>query len=317
MNGRMSLQQRILTILSMPSLETTIRDTLHRGAVTIMSEMGTEMVAYCPFHSNMNTPSFSINRYTGLWQCFNPDCNMRGGIRMLKKLLLNEDYRDLESVSKDYVDRILNEDEEEEDFGDIEEQLNNCKVTYDTDTSILDTFLERGFDIETLEYFEIGFSTLKNRLVIPARDQFYNLVGLIGRAVTKEQIPRYLYSTGFPKRNILFNLNNAKIYDEVIIVEGSLDAMKIHQAGYPNVVATLGAIITEAQMQLVKNYFDCITIIPDNDDAGTAMKDAIIEGVRRKETYLALCPEGFKDAADLNSKQINSILENRKNSIFN
>ena len=313
----MILQQRTSIILSMPSLETTIRDTLHRGAVTIMSEMGTEMVAYCPFHDNMNTPSFSINRYTGLWQCFNPDCNMRGGIRMLKKLLLNEDYRDLESASKDYIDKLLSEEEEEEDFGEIEEQLNNCKVSYNTDTSVLDILLDRGFSMETLEYFEIGFSVPKSRVVIPARDQFFNLVGLIGRAVTKEQIPRYLYSTGFPKRNILFNLNNAKIYEEVIIVEGSLDAMKIHQAGYPNVVATLGAIITDNQMKLIKNYFDYITVIPDNDDAGRAMKDAIMEGVRGKETYLAECPEGFKDAADLNSEQINNIIENKQNSIFN
>ena len=307
----------ILIILLRPSLETTIRDALHRGAVTIMSEMGTEMVAYCPFHSNKNTPSFSINRYTGLWQCFNPDCNMRGGIRMLKKLLLNEDYRDVQGATKDYVDKILSEDEHEEDFGDIEEQLNNCKVSYDTDTVGLDILLDRGFNMATLEHFEVGFSSLKNRVVIPARDQFYNLVGLIGRAVTKEQIPRYLYSTGFPKRNILFNLNNAKVYDEVIIVEGSLDAMKIHQAGYPNVVATLGAIITDTQMQLVKNYFDYITVIPDNDDAGRAMKDAIMEGARGKETYLAECPEGFKDAADLDSKQINNIIENKQNSIFN
>ena len=313
----MILQQRTSIILSMPSLETTIRDTLHRGAVTIMSEMGTEMVAYCPFHGNMNTPSFSINRYTGLWQCFDPDCNMRGGIRMLKKLLLNEDYRDLESASKDYIDKLLSEEEEEEDFGEIEEQLNNCKVSYNTDTSVLDILLDRGFSMETLEYFEIGFSVPKSRVVIPARDQFFNLVGLIGRAVTKEQIPRYLYSTGFPKRNILFNLNNAKIYDEVIIVEGSLDAMKIHQAGYPNVVATLGAIITDNQMKLIKNYFDYITVIPDNDDAGRAMKDAIMEGARGKETYLAECPEGFKDAADLNSEQINNIIENKQNSIFN
>lgn len=301
----------------MPSLETTIRDTLHRGAVTIMSEMGTEMVAYCPFHSNKNTPSFSINRYTGLWQCFNPDCNMRGGIRMLKKLLLNEDYRDVQGASKDYVDKILSEDEHEEDFGDIEEQLNNCKVSYDTDTFVFDILLDRGFNMDTLECFEVGYSAIKNRVVIPARDQFYNLVGLIGRATTKEQIPRYLYSTGFPKRSILFNLNNAKVYDEVIIVEGSLDAMKIHQAGYPNVVATLGAIITDTQMQLVKNYFDYITVIPDNDDAGRAMKDAIMEGARGKETYLAECPEGFKDAADLDSKQINNIIENKQNSIFN
>jgi len=300
----------------MQSLETSIKDILHRGAVSIISEMGSEIVAYCPFHSNMNTPSFSINRYTGLWQCFNPDCNQRGGIRSLKKLLLNEDYRSTDYVSRDYVDKILYESEEVDTGEDAEEQLSKCKIDYEVNKNVLETLIDRGFSLETLKYFEVGYSSIKNRVVIPARDQFFQLVGLIGRAVSKEQIPRYLYSTGFPKRNILFNLNNAKVYDDVIIVEGSLDALKVHQSGYPNVVATLGAIITDNQIQLVKNYFDCITVIPDNDDAGTAMKDAIMESVRGKEMYLAECPEGFKDAADLNSKQINNIIQNKKPLIY-
>ena len=300
----------------MQSLETSIKDILHRGAVTIVSEMGSEIVAYCPFHSNMNTPSFSINRYTGLWQCFNPECNQRGGIRSLKKLLLNEDSRLDNHVSESYIDKILNDVEEEKSGEDIDEQMNHCRIDYDTSETVLQTLIDRGFDLDTLAYFEIGFSSTKNRVVIPARDQFFQLVGLIGRAITNDQIPRYLYSTGFPKSKILFNLCNAKIFDDVIVVEGSLDAMKIHQAGYPNVVATLGAIITEDQMELLKNYFDGITIIPDNDDAGWAMKDAIMVRARGKEIYLAECPENFKDAADLNSKQIYNIIENKKTILF-
>lgn len=305
----------ILIIQSMQSLEISIKDILHRGAVSIVSEMGTEIVAYCPFHSNLNTPSFSINRYTGLWQCFNPECNQRGGIRSLKKLLLNEDHRSDNYVSESYIDKILN-DVEEEAGEDIDAQMSKCRIDYDTSSEVLQTLLDRGFDIETLTYFEVGYSSTKNRVVVPARDQFFRLVGLIGRAVTNDQIPRYLYSTGFPKSKILFNLCNAKTFDDVIVVEGSLDAMKIHQAGYPNVVATLGAIITEDQMELLKNYFDCITIIPDNDDAGRAMKDAIMVRARGKEIYLAECPENFKDAADLNSKQIYNIIENKKTILF-
>ena len=235
----------------MQSLEITIKDILHRGAVSIVSEMGSEIVAYCPFHSNMNTPSFSINRYTGLWQCFNPECNQRGGIRSLKKLLLNEDHRSDNYVSESYIDKILN-DVEEEAGEDMDEQMDNCRIDYDTSSEVLQSLIDRGFDLETLTYFEVGYSSTKNRIVIPARDQFFRLVGLIGRAVTNDQIPRYLYSTGFPKGKILFNLCNAKTFDDVIVVEGSLDAMKIHQAGYPNVVATLGAIITEDQMELLK-----------------------------------------------------------------
>ena len=212
----------ISTIQSMQSLEVSIKDILHRGAVSITSEMGTEIIAYCPFHSNMNTPSFSINRYTGLWQCFNPECNQRGGIRLLKKLLLNEDHRSDNHVSESYIDKILNDVHEIKSFEDVDEQMSNCRINYDTADEVLQPLIDRGFDLETLTYFEVGFSSAKSRIVIPARDQFFRLVGLIGRAITNDQIPRYLYSTGFPKSKILYNLCNAKSFESKPLFEPQL-----------------------------------------------------------------------------------------------
>ena len=310
---------RCLITVSTQSLEASIRDILHRGAVSIVSEVGDELVTYCPFHSNMNTPSFSINRHTGLWQCFNPDCEKRGGVRLLQKLLLNEDSRiDTTTMSGDYLDKLLRGLSENDDVDDLERLLQQCSIDYTSDdVKLLDLMIDRGFELDTLKDFEVGFSRVKKRVVIPVRDQFFNLIGLIGRGTLSGQLPKYLYSSGFPRRKTLFNLNKAKVHDEVMVVEGSLDAMKIHQAGFPNVVATLGAVITKEQVQLLNKHFDQIVIIPDVDAAGFAMRDAIIETTRRKEVFVAACPEGFKDAGDMNTYQIIKMIADKKTTLFN
>lgn len=303
--------------MSTQSFESTIRDTLHRAAVSIINEVGSEFLTYCPFHQNTNTPSFSINKNNGLWQCFNPDCEKKGGIRLLRKLLLNEETRfSKDEISDEFLEAILKDDVVESDEN-IEEIVDGCFVDYDSDEiDLLKSLDDRGFSRETMQYFEVGFSRHRDRVVIPARDQFFNLVGVIGRAIDADQMPKYLYSAGFPKSKILFNLNNAKKYSEVIVVEGSLDAMKVHQAGFSNVVATLGAIVTKNQQTLLSKHFDRIVIIPDNDGAGFAMRDAIIASNRGKEVFVAECPEGFKDAGDLTASQIANIINNKINIIF-
>ena len=113
---------------------------------------------------------------------------------------------------------------------------------------------ERGLSYDTLMRFEIGFSKTKSRIVIPVRNQQYKVVGLIGRAIESSQEPRYLYNKGFKRADVLFNIQNAKNYSEVIVVEGSVDAMKVHEAGFPNVVATLGAQVSKNQITLMKKY---------------------------------------------------------------
>ena len=162
----------------------------------------------------------------------------------------------------------------------------------------------------TLEKFEVGFSKSKNRIVIPVRNQQYKIVGLIGRAIESLQEPRYLYNKGFKRADVLLNIQNAKAFSEVIVVEGSVDAMKVHEAGFPNVVATLGAQVSRNQVVLLKKYFDKIIIFSDNDDAGNAMRDAIIDLCRGKEIYTAKISEGLKDPAEM---QVQDIINNINN----
>ena len=176
---------------------------------------------------------------------------------------------------------------------------------------LLSKFIDRGIDLETMEYFEIGFSRLKERIVIPVRDPNYKLVGFIGRAIYDEQEPRYLYNKGFKRADVLFNIQNAKKYRNCIITEGSVDAMMVHQSGYPNVVSTLGAQVSPNQIKMLKRYFDELIIFSDNDDAGIAMKRDIINLCRGKVLSEAEISDGCKDPGEMKKEQIKHSIENK------
>jgi DNA primase len=208
------------------------------------------------------------------------------------------------------IDRDLNYEESEKD------QLNITDIEIDysneDDLKKLITLFERGLDYKTLEIFEVGYSNAKERVVVPVRDSQYKLVGFIGRAISSEQEPRYLYNKGFKRADVLFNIQNAKQYDSCIVVEGSIDAMFIHQAGFQNVVATLGSRVSDYQYKLMRKYFDSITIFSDNDEAGNQMRDDILGACSGKELYTVELPADKKDAGEMTQEEIINTLTNKK-----
>ena len=294
-------------------MESQILELFEKMSIGVESQTSQEFNLFCPFHKNRHSPAFYINRKTGLWQCFNPSCRKRGNFRQLYKALTGKPYgKDvhLDPVAlKKEIDRgfVKTNQEEELDITDIEIDYSN-----EDDVAMLQTMIDRGINVETLEYFEIGFSRVKERVVIPVRDHNYKLVGYIGRATKSEQEPRYLYNRGFRRADFLFNIQNAKTYSSCIITEGSIDAMMVHQSGYPNVVSTLGAQVTSAQIKMMKKYFDSIVIFSDNDEAGDAMRRAIIDLCRGKEIYTVENSTGLKDPGEMNTQQIQHIIENKK-----
>lgn len=275
----------------------------------VIRDDGAELACYCPFHSNMDTPAFYINKKTGLWICFNPSCGKTGSLRDLMEF-----FGDHGKIVRDYS---LNEIEEnllykhsDEDEG-WDQVLESISVDYENDSSKLNYLINRGFSIDTLEYFGIAFSETKRRIVIPARDEKHKVVGFIGRAISDDVQPKYLYSKGFPRKNILFNLNNAKRFDSCIIVEGSLDAMKVHQSGFPNVVSSLGATITKEHISMLASNFDTIIVFSDNDGAGNAMRSEIIANLNDKNLKIVdFTDSSFKDPGDMTSEQIAYYISN-------
>lgn len=289
-----------------------IREYLLEKGVDIVREDGTELACYCPFHANKDTPAFYINKKTGLWICFNPGCGKRGSMRDLMEF-----FGDKKSFHKDIeIDDIianLSYREKVEHDNSWDETLEKIIVKLPDDADKVSYLINRGFDEETIEHFEIGYSQTKKRIVIPVRNELFKMVGFIGRAVEEGVQPKYLYSKGFPRKDVLFNLNNAKKFGSVIVVEGSLDAMRVHQAGFPNVVATLGAAVTEEHGHLLNRYFDKIFIFSDNDQAGWTMRDLIINLCNGKEIYVAKYPGlDIKDPGMMSDEQIIESLENSR-----
>ena len=290
-------------LFSTSNLETEIRKVFSDYNIAIHSESGKEATMYCPFHKNTHSPAFYINLKTGLWQCFNPSCDKRGNFRQLYKHITGRSYGREREIDPQYLQHqleqaILNGKQEEL-------SIDSISVKYDTDDmNLLQPLIERGLTKETIEYLEIGYSRVKERIVIPVRDQQYKVVGLIGRAVHEWQDPRYLYNKGFKRADVLYNIQNAKHFDECIVVEGSLDCAKVVQAGFKNCVATLGAKVSEHQSSMLKKYFDKITIFSDRDDAGEAMRDAIIRSCDGKDMYSMSIPEHAKDPGEMTEQEI-------------
>lgn len=298
-------------LYSSSNLESDIRRLFSDNNINIQTESGKEATLYCPFHKNTHSPAFYINLKTGLWQCFNPSCDKKGNFRQLYKHVTGKAYgreNIVDPVNLQYQLEIsLNPVKVEELTTD------SIKIDYNSDElNLLQPLIERGLTKETLSYLEIGFSKVKDRIVIPVRDTKYNVVGLIGRAVHDWQDPRYLYNKGFKRADILFNIQNAKKFDECIVVEGSLDCAKVIQAGYKNCVATLGAKVSPNQSSMLRKWFDKIIIFSDRDDAGDAMCDAIIRSCEGKDLSRMVIPNHVKDPCEMSEHEIQKAYQNKQ-----
>jgi DNA primase len=118
------------------------------------------------------------------------------------------------------------------------------------------------------------YDRFRNRFMFPIRDRDGRVVGFGGRAIGDAQ-PKYLNSPQtaiFDKSSLLFGLDLAKDEirraDQVVIVEGYMDAIAAHQFGHENVVAAMGTAVTESQTALVKRFTKNIVLAFDADAAG-------------------------------------------------
>jgi DNA primase len=94
---------------------------------------------------------------------------------------------------------------------------------------------------------------MSGRIVIPIHNAEGELVAYSGRALDEATEPRYKLPAGFNKSLELFNLHRALAHSTVmvIVVEGFFDAMKVHQAGFPAVVALMGSSLSDVQAEKV------------------------------------------------------------------
>jgi len=120
---------------------------------------------------------------------------------------------------------------------------------------------------------EKGNIKFYNRVTLPIKDQYGNIVSFTGRAIDSS-LPKYLHGSStkyFNKKEIVWNLDIARrdIIDQdmVIVCEGQLDAIAVNELGYP-AVSLLGTNFSKQQLKLLSNLTKNIYFIFDSDSAG-------------------------------------------------
>ena len=121
------------------------------------------------------------------------------------------------------------------------------------------------------------FDRFRDRLMIPVRDERGRMTGFQARALRPDAVPKFMNSPQtalFDKGRTLFGLHLARKAireaEAAIVVEGNLDVVAAHQAGFGNVVSSQGTALTEHQLRLLKKYSKRIILALDADEAGDA-----------------------------------------------
>ena len=162
-----------------------------------------------------------------------------------------------------------------------------------TDDEIADAWLGGQKNGRTFDMF-------RKRVMFPIVDMRGNIIGFGGR-VLDDSKPKYL-NTGatpvFDKGSNLFSMNFAKNANtkRLILCEGYMDVIAVNQAGFDNVVATLGTAITPDQARLISHYAEEVIIAYDSDGAGQKATQKAINhfadvGLQTKIIHM----EGAKD----------------------
>jgi len=147
----------------------------------------------------------------------------------------------------------------------------------DKEDSIKD-LLSMGMIVQKKDKKDDYYDRFRNRLMFPIHNAKGSVIGFGGRVLSPEDNPKYLNSPETPlfsKSKELYGLYHCRKYsrriDSILVVEGYMDVIALHQQGITNVVATLGTATTPAHLQVLSRSADTIVFCFDGDKAG---KDA-------------------------------------------
>ena len=198
--------------------------------------------------------------------------------------------------------------------------------------SLMKHLKSKGFS--ELELYDAGlvsagksgshFDTYRNRLMFPVIDVRGDVIGFSGRALGDGE-PKYLNSREtlvFNKSRNLFAMNLAKKSKNgyIILAEGNIDVVMMHQAGFDSAVASLGTSLTPEQARLISRYADEVVIAYDSDGAGQKASQRAIGILEKLDVKVkVLNMKGAKDPDEFIKKNgaeaFRNLLEGSKNHI--
>ena len=266
-----------------------------------LKKRGKNYMGLCPFHPDKN-PSFSVSREKGLFHCFG--CGVGGNIYHFIMKIEGVDFiKAVEILAKwagIEIPRYKISKEKGEIYN-LHEIFTSFfeKLLYKTQEAI-NYLKNRGLKEEIISKFRLGyapedisfflkekaikpelfkktglypFSHFAGRLIFPIFDTVGRVIGFSGRTL-KDEEPKYINSSEsvFKKREALYGIFQAKDSilkkREVILVEGYMDVIMLHQNGIENTVSSMGTSFTMDQGKILKRFADRIYICFDPDIGG-------------------------------------------------
>jgi DNA primase len=291
--------------------EDQIKRVLVGSGITIESEVGSDFIIFCPYHNNSRTPAGEVSKESGLFFCFG--CQQTSELQELIMKTTGRSYfesirfiksKEKETNIEDLVNKKLYKPKEFVQYDELLiKRLNNQALE---SPRALRYFEGRKITKKSVEKFSLGFSEKQDMVTIPVQSPDGITIGFVARTIEGKEFKN---TPGLPKSKILFNLHRVKQSKIIYVVESSFDAIRIDQVGLPS-VATLGANVSSAQVELLKKYFNEVCIISDNDDAGSMMADKLIDKIGSRAFVLK--PDSkYKDIGDMLDSDILDLLNNR------
>jgi DNA primase len=295
--------------------EEQIRRVLNGAGIDIEAEFGSDFIIFCPYHNNNRTPAGEVSKESGLFFCFG--CQTTKNLVELIMFTSNRTYfetvryiasKQQENNIASLIDKTLYAPA---DFVQYDEllikRLNNQALE---SPRAMRYFEGRSITKDSVIKFSLGYSEKQDSVTIPMATPDGMCIGFVARTIEGKDFKN---TPGLPKSKILFNLSRIKTSSTVYVVESSFDAIRLDQVGFP-AVATLGANVSVSQIRLLEKYFNNIVLIADNDEAGSIMKDKLVEKLGSLVTVTNI-DKKYKDIGDMNDEAIKKLEFSFDNSI--
>jgi len=281
-----------------------IKKVLIGAGLTIEKEIDSDYIIFCPFHANNRTPAGEVDKNTGKFFCFS--CHH---VADLVEVVMHTTARSYFEAaryikSKEGLSSII---------GDVEKKLITIPEYTQYDQILIKRLNQQALESpramryyagrliteSSVKKFQLGYSEKQDMVTIPVAAPDGMEVGFVGRSIEGKDFKN---TPGLPKSKILFNLHRVKTSNRVYVVESSFDAIRLDQVGIP-AVATLGAMVSTKQIELLRKYFNSVFVIADNDEAGGNMRDKIIKSLGAMVTTVKL-DSAYKDIGDMQDEDI-------------
>jgi len=271
---------------------------LEQAGVQRLYDGRTEISGLCPNPQHNDTsPSWSINKTTYLHHCFS--CGYSGTLTGLLTQLTGAAPPDLELTlkSEGFLQRMAEARKQPEaTLGDTVQRLTEFSLTHLL-AAVPDKLLAlRQLCRSAVDFFQIRYDRDTREWVLPIRSPGGILWGAqyrrVGSVLTRP--------TGIQKSQTLFGLSAIQRYDEAVLVESPLDAVRLYGCGIP-AVASLGAWVSAEQIQLLARNFGTVYMAMDNDKTGREAAGFATEALRRRGA--AVIPWRYEGLVDEDGKR--------------